>query len=151
MSPQLFLFLLVCFFFLSLALLWQQGWLLLRPSPSPRRAKPSRAHRLLKPRTRLDCPDSRHSGNPSSLVEPPPAQVHPWRERKCRRGAPKRVNTEGFACHNQQCPYFGIKEAQIHAPLWSWPAWPGRAQARPGEVSPATSRAVLDVTLPCIG
>jgi IS1 family transposase len=25
------------------------------------------------------------------------------------------VNTEGFACPNQQCTYFGIKEAQIHA------------------------------------
>jgi IS1 family transposase/transposase-like protein len=25
------------------------------------------------------------------------------------------VNTEGFACPNQQCPYFGIKEARIHA------------------------------------
>jgi IS1 family transposase/transposase-like protein len=25
------------------------------------------------------------------------------------------VNTESFACPNQQCPYFGIKESQIHA------------------------------------
>ncbi len=39
----------------------------------------------------------------------------PWRELKCRRGAPKRVNTDGFACPNQQCAYFGIKEAHIHA------------------------------------
>jgi transposase-like protein len=25
------------------------------------------------------------------------------------------VNTEGFACPNQQCPYFGISDAHIHA------------------------------------
>ena len=44
-----------------------------------------------------------------------PAPVRPWREVKSRRGAPKRVNTEGFACPKQQCPYFGITDASIHA------------------------------------
>jgi hypothetical protein len=34
---------------------------------------------------------------------------------KSRRGAPKRVNTEGFACPNPQCAYFGITDTQIHA------------------------------------
>jgi IS1 family transposase len=34
---------------------------------------------------------------------------------KSRRGAPKQVNTEGFACPNQQCLYFGVTEAHIHA------------------------------------
>ena len=34
---------------------------------------------------------------------------------KSRRGAPKRVNTEGFACPNQQCLYSGITDAHIHA------------------------------------
>jgi transposase-like protein len=34
---------------------------------------------------------------------------------KSRRGAPKRIHTEGFACPNQQCPYFGITDAHIHA------------------------------------
>jgi transposase-like protein len=41
--------------------------------------------------------------------------VRPWREVKSRRGAPKCVNTEGFACPNQQCAYCGIAEAHIHA------------------------------------
>jgi hypothetical protein len=115
MSHQVFLFLLACFLLLSLAALWHQGWLPLRPSCSRGGTRPSRAHRLLKPRTRLCCPACRHLGEPSTVVEPPPAPVRPWRELKSRRGAPKRVNTEGFACPNQQCPYFGIKEAQIHA------------------------------------
>jgi len=39
----------------------------------------------------------------------------PWREVKSRRGAPKRVNTEGFACPNPKCPYVGIADDQIHA------------------------------------
>jgi hypothetical protein len=41
--------------------------------------------------------------------------VRPWREVKSRREAPKRVNTEGFACPNQQCAYFGITDAHMHA------------------------------------
>jgi len=41
--------------------------------------------------------------------------VRPWREVKSRRGAPKRVNTDGFACPNPQCLYFGITDDHIHA------------------------------------
>ena len=44
-----------------------------------------------------------------------PAPVRPWCEVKSRRGAPKHVNTEGFACPNQQCSYCGITDAQVHA------------------------------------
>jgi hypothetical protein len=38
-----------------------------------------------------------------------------WCEVKSRRGAPKRINTEGYACPNQQCAYFGITDSHIHA------------------------------------
>jgi IS1 family transposase len=38
-----------------------------------------------------------------------------FREVKSRRGAPKRIPTDGFACPNQQCAYFGITDAHIHA------------------------------------
>jgi len=41
--------------------------------------------------------------------------VRPWREVKSRRGAPKRVKTEGFACPNRKCLYFRITESHIHA------------------------------------
>ncbi len=44
-----------------------------------------------------------------------PAPVRPWREVKSRRGAPKRVNTEGFACPNLQCLYAGVTDARVHA------------------------------------
>src|SRR2546430_3815734 len=71
--------------------------------------------RLLKPRSPHDCPACRLASTASSGGGLAPAPVRPWREVKSRRGAPKRVKTEGFACPNQQCPYGGITDASIHA------------------------------------
>ena len=34
---------------------------------------------------------------------------------KSRRGAPKRIDTAGFACPNSQCRYFGNTDAHFHA------------------------------------
>jgi hypothetical protein len=48
-------------------------------------------------------------------MKPAPLPVRPWREVKSRRGAPKRVNTEGFACPNRKCLSSGITDAHIHA------------------------------------
>jgi transposase-like protein/IS1 family transposase len=47
-------------------------------------------------------------------------QVHgspvlPWATVKSRRGAPKRIDTQGFACPNRSCPYYRIADTQIHA------------------------------------
>jgi hypothetical protein len=39
----------------------------------------------------------------------------PWRQVKSRRGAAKRVNSEGLACPNQQCASCGISDADLHA------------------------------------
>lgn len=47
--------------------------------------------------------------------ESSPCPVRPWSEVKSRRGAPKRVNTEGFACPDEACAYARITDAQIHA------------------------------------
>jgi transposase-like protein len=112
MAIQVVLFLLVSFLILSLALLWRLDWLHLQPSHSKAGSRRAMVHRLLKPRTPLDCPICRLS---SSGVRPAPAPVRPWREVKSRLGAPKRIHTDGFACPNQQCPYFGITDAHIHA------------------------------------
>jgi IS1 family transposase/transposase-like protein len=108
------LFLLV-FFLLSLALLWRLCWLPLQPPHSQVESRRTPLHRLLKPRTPLDCPACRLCCAHSTVVGPALAPVRPWCEVKSRRGAPKRVNTEGFACPNPQCPYAGITDAQIHA------------------------------------
>ena len=107
--------LLFVFMLLSLALLWRFDWLHLQASSSRGRAIPSAVHCLLKPHTPDDCPACRLASTPLPGDGPAPALVRPWSEVKSRRGAPKRVNTEGFACPNQQCAYFGITEAHIHA------------------------------------
>jgi hypothetical protein len=127
MALHVFLFLLVFFLILCLARLWHLYWLHLQPAHSKVGAMHTTAQRLLKPRTPLDCPACRLSCAHSSVVGPVSPPVRPWREVKSRRGAPKRVNTEGFACPNRECPYSGITDAHIHAPLWGWHAWPCRA------------------------
>jgi IS1 family transposase/transposase-like protein len=112
MAVHVYSFLLVLFLIPSLVLLWRLCWHHLPPSHSQAGSRRTQLHRLLKPRTPLDCPICRLS---SSSVRPAPAPVRPWCEVKSRRGAPKRVNTDGFACPHQQCPYFGITDAHIHA------------------------------------
>ncbi len=109
--------LLLLVFFLLLCLLWLCA--LWWPHPGPVQSigaakVRTRLHRLLKPRTPDDCPACCLASSPSSVVGPAPPPVRPWREVKSRRGAPKRVNTEGFACPNHQCPYFGIIDAHMH-------------------------------------
>jgi transposase-like protein len=110
-----FVFLLVVCLFLSLALLWRLDWFHRRPSHSRGEAKRITAQRLLKPRSPDDCPACRLASTASSGGEPVPGPVRPWREVKSRRGAPKQIHTEGYACPNQQCAYCGITDAHIHA------------------------------------
>jgi hypothetical protein len=123
MAFQVFLFLFVFFLILGLAHLWHLYLPRLQPSHSQAGVIRTTVQRFLKPRTALDCPACRLSCTLSSGVRPVPAPVRPWREVKSRRGAPKRMNTEGFACPNHQCPYSGITDAHIHAPSWRWQAW----------------------------
>ena len=115
MALHVYVFLLVFFLILFLALLWRLDWFPLRPSTLRGGAKRTTLHRLLKPRTPHDCPACRLASTPSPGVRLAPAPVRPWCEVKSRRGSPKRVNTEGFACPNQQCLYFGITDAHMHA------------------------------------
>ncbi len=115
MTFQIVVFLLISFFLLFLALLWRLCWLLLLPSPSQTGAVRTTVHRLLKPRTPDDCPVCRLATTASLGGGPAPGPVRPWREMKSRRGAPKRVNTEDYACPNLQCAYFGNTDAHVHA------------------------------------
>jgi hypothetical protein len=71
--------------------------------------------RLLKPRTPADCLRC-HQARATATNHPPACiPLTPWRERKSRRGAPKRIGTQGFACSNRTCLYYQITDAQIHA------------------------------------
>ncbi len=115
MSVHVYVFLLVVCLLFSLARLGRLDLFHLRPCSSRGGAKRSTLHRLLKPRCPDDCPACRLASPASSGGEPAPAPVRPWCEVKSRRGVPKRINTEGFACPNQQCLYFGITDAHLHA------------------------------------
>ena len=115
MTFHCFLLLLSFFFLLCLLWLWHLDWSPHGLQHLAAKTAVSVGHRLLKPRTPGDCPACRLSNIPSSPAEPAPPPVRHWSEGKSRRGAPKRVNTEGFACPNQQCPYSGITAAHVHA------------------------------------
>src|SRR4029434_6652085 len=71
--------------------------------------------RLLKPRTPHDCPLCRQQLTVPAAITPTPPTVTPWCEQKSRRGAPKRINTQGFACPNRRCTYYHIIDAHLHA------------------------------------
>src|SRR5215472_1021672 len=99
----------VFFFFLVFLLLLSLAWLA-RRSLHHHGLPCSRAgavhpviHRLPKPRSPDDCPACRLASTPSSGAGPAPAPVRPWSEVKSRRGAPKRVRTESYACPNRKC------------------------------------------------
>jgi transposase-like protein len=115
MTFHSFLLLFSFFFILCLAWLWHLDWphhdL---PHLGAKMAHPM-VHRLLKPRSPRDCPACRLSSPNSAVVEPASLPVRPWCEIKSRRGAPKRMNTQDFACPNRTCPYFGITDEHIHA------------------------------------
>ena len=51
----------------------------------------------------------------AARTTPTRAPVTLWCERKSRRGAPKRIDTQGFACLNRACVYYRITDPQVHA------------------------------------
>jgi IS1 family transposase len=84
-----------------------------RQQPS---SSPAAAHlqRLLKPRAPDDCPACCQNAAPTASLMSRPTVI-PWSAVKSRRGAPKRIGTQGFSCPNRRCAYFRIPDEQIHA------------------------------------
>src|SRR5260370_33046019 len=116
----LHVFLLLFFLILSLAQLCHLCWTHHCLPHSKAVALHTAVHRLLKPRSPRDCP----ACTLSSVVESAPAPVRPWHEVKSRRGAPKRVNTDGVARPHPQCLYFGITGTYIQALAGDGPPGP---------------------------
>src|SRR5215471_16954659 len=113
MALRVFVFLLVACLLFSLTSLVRLDWFPLWLSSSQGETKRRTLHRLLKPRSPDDCPACRLDSPPSSGGEPAP--VRPWHEVKSRRGAPKRIDTQGYACPSPQCRYFGHTDVHRHA------------------------------------
>ena len=107
--------------------LWRLDSFHLRPSSARGRAKRTMLHRSLCPARQTVAPPVDSAPLPRRVQGQRLRKSRPWSEVKSRRGAPKRVNTQGFACSNRKCLYFGITDAHIHAAFWGWQAWPGRA------------------------
>jgi hypothetical protein len=82
------------------------------PAVPPKVPRP----RLLKPRTPLDWPACCPAVPYPTLPAPVSAPIRPWCEIKSRRGAPKRIPTQGFAYPMSTCPYDQITDAHVHAP-----------------------------------
>jgi transposase-like protein len=91
-----------------IALIW--AWYR-RPQSSPGAVQ---RQRLLQPRTPEDCPVCRQQAAPTATALARP-HLTPWSAVKSRRGAPKRIATQGFACPNRTCAYYRITDAQVHA------------------------------------
>ena len=71
--------------------------------------------RPLKPETGADCPLCQVEQG--AVIDEGSAAALPrlWRERRSRRGRKKASVTEGYACDNAQCVYYGITDSAIHA------------------------------------
>jgi hypothetical protein len=122
-----FLLLLLFCLVLSLARLCHLYWCHYCTAQLKAATRHSSVQRLLKPCSPRDCPDCRLSCTFSSMAGPAPLTVRLWCEVKSRRGAPKWMNTQGFASPNLQCPYSGITDAHLHALLWRRYTWARRA------------------------
>jgi hypothetical protein len=118
---------------LSLLLLWLLWhWPQLWPHLQTTTVAAAR-QRLLKPRTPADCPTCRQARATTTDRPPTRIPVTPWRERKSRRGAPKRILTQGFACPNRTCLYClssGLHERWVEPLLLrpDSPFWPVGSQ-----------------------
>jgi IS1 family transposase/transposase-like protein len=100
---------------LLLILLTWRIWMWWCQRDQDRPAVAAQIQRLLKPRTPNDCPTCCQQAAAPRGTVPLYLSVSPWRDRKSRRGAPKRIVTQGFACPQRACPYYQITDAQIHA------------------------------------
>jgi hypothetical protein len=101
--------LLVVVLVFGLWLLWSELW----RKPGVRAA--AKGVRSLKPKTRADCPLCRVERGDLVNDESGPNLPRPWREGRSRRGRKKESATEGYACDNGHCMYYGITDPAIHA------------------------------------
>ena len=72
-----------------------------------------RLPRKWKPKSPKDCPDCQ-SGVKLAVLKPK-TEVIPYTQRKSTRGRTKNLATQGHACPNPSCDYFGVIDHLLHA------------------------------------
>jgi len=82
-----------------------------RGETKPEVAK-TRERQKLRPRTPKSCAECQSE---SGLAIEPLREVRPWSEVKSPRGRKKQIDTEGRACWNAICDYYGITDSRVHA------------------------------------
>ena len=97
---------LIIFFLCGVA--WVVGrWHRRQPQGGPAAVQVT-VHRRLHPPTPDDCPACRQAPPRRLLRRPTRPSPVPWRKQKSRRGASKRIATEGYACPMFTCAYYRI-------------------------------------------
>jgi hypothetical protein len=93
-------------------LLWlrYQDW----QARSKKKKKPKQ--RKWRPKSPSDCPACQKGLR--LAVRPIQRQVKPWCEHKSKRDRKKRIKTQGYACPDPDCRYFGVTDEQVHALCW---------------------------------
>jgi hypothetical protein len=101
--------------------IWNARWFALRRDVGKADATtcPSKGLRRLKPRTPEDCPACRGERSCDSVDEADNVAaggaIIPYAQVKISRGRKKRLTTQGYACPNPSCAYFGVADETIHA------------------------------------
>jgi IS1 family transposase/transposase-like protein len=90
--------------------LWQR--LYIQTEQKKKKKEQKGPPRKPRPKSPKDCPAC-NEGLCLSIFHP--KEVVPWSEVKSRRGRKKRIETQGFACPNPECDYFGITDTEVHA------------------------------------
>jgi hypothetical protein len=84
------------------------------PAQAATKETPAKPPRPLRPRTPEDCPNCRDAMCAPNPTPTAPPRLRPWREVKSRRGAPKRIHTEAYACPNLECKYRNVTDSRVH-------------------------------------
>ena len=134
MPQHLFLLLLLSCLILTPAWLWHLYWLHHCPPHSRVVALHTAVHRLLKPRTPLDCPACCLTSTLSSGVEPPPTPVRPWCEVKSCRGARHSGEHRWLRLSKPKVSVLRHHRCSHSCAGWGWQAWPcNRHQPKKGQ------------------
>jgi hypothetical protein len=130
--------------FLIVCLLWARWRERRESSEKPVEGPKPKKRRQLRPRTPKDCALCRAEAE-QEVEETEERKVTPWSEVKSPRGRKKQKDTEGYACPNKGCAYYGITDARVHA-LVGYGSWNRRSSVVGKRVHQPSAAGGVDLT-----